>query len=402
MMRCDRVWRNARLATLAPSRPGIGAIDDGVVASKGGNIIYAGTSADAPAFRATDVIDCNGRWITPGLIDCHTHLVYGGNRSAEFEQRLEGASYEDIARMGGGISATVRQTRAATKDALLTEALPRLDAMISEGVTTVEIKSGYGLRLRDEVKQLSVARKLESHRPIKIFTTFLGAHALPPEFKGNPDRYIDKICDVMIPRIAGKELADAVDVFCETIGFSLQQATRVLAAAKKAGLAVKIHAEQLSNSGGAALAARFGALSADHLEYLDEIGAAAMAGAGTVAVLLPGAFYFLREEKRPPMDLLRSAGVKIAIASDCNPGTSPMTSPLLVMNMAAIFFRLTIEECIAGMTREAARALGRFSEIGSLEPGKRCDLAIWNVGNLSELAYNIGFNPLHSRVWGGS
>lgn len=400
-MRCDRVWRNARLATLAPSRPGIGAIGDGVVASKGSSIIYAGTAADAPTFRANDVIDCNGRWITPGLIDCHTHLIYGGNRAAEFEQRLEGASYEDIARMGGGISATVRQTRAATKDALLAEALPRLDAMIAEGITTVEIKSGYGLRLQDEVKQLSVARKLESRRPIKIFTTFLGAHALPPEFKGNPDRYIDKICNVMIPRIAGTELADAVDVFCETVGFSLQQAARVLAAAKKAGLAVKVHAEQLSNSGGAALAARFGALSADHLEYLDEAGAAALAGAGTVAVLLPGAFYFLREKKPPPVDLLRSAGVKIAIASDCNPGTSPMTSPLLVMNMAAIFFRLTIEECIAGMTREAARALGRFSEIGSLEPGKRCDLAIWNVGDLSELAYNIGFNSLHSRVWRG-
>jgi imidazolonepropionase len=402
MMRCDRVWRNARLATLAPSRPGIGAIGDGVVASKGGNIIYAGAAAGAPAFRANDIIDCDGRWITPGLIDCHTHLVYGGNRSAEFEQRLEGASYEDIARMGGGISATVRQTRATTKDALLAEALPRLDAMIREGVTTIEIKSGYGLRLRDEMKQLSVARKLESCRPIKVLTTFLGAHALPPEFKANPDRYIDKICNVMIPRIAETELADAVDVFCETIGFSLQQATRVLAAAKKAGLAVKIHAEQLSNSGGAALAARFGALSADHLEYLDETGAAALAGAGTVAVLLPGAFYFLREKKCPPVDLLRSAGVKIAIASDCNPGTSPMTSPLLVMNMAAIFFHLTIEECIAGMTREAARALGRFREIGSLEPGKRCDLAIWNVGDLSELAYNIGFNPLHSRVWGGS
>ncbi len=401
-MRCDRVWRNARLATLALSRPGIGAIGDGVVASKDSNIIYAGAAADAPAFRAIDVIDCNGRWITPGLIDCHTHLVYGGNRSAEFEQRLEGVSYEDVARMGGGISATVRQTRATTKDALLAEALPRLDAMISEGVTTIEIKSGYGLRLQDEVKQLSVARKLESCRPIKVFTTFLGAHALPPEFKANPDRYIDKVCNVMIPRIAELELANAVDVFCETIGFSLQQATRVLAAAKKAGLAVKIHAEQLSNSGGAALAARFGALSADHLEYLDETGAAALAGAGTVAVLLPGAFYFLREKKRPPVDLLRSAGVKIAIASDCNPGTSPMTSPLLVMNMAAIFFHLTIEECIAGMTREAARALGRFSEIGSLEPGKRCDLAIWNVGDLSELAYNIGLNPLHSRVWGGS
>ena len=400
-MRCDRVWRNARLATLAPSRPGIGPIDDGVVASNGGNIVYAGPAADAPSFRASDVIDCNGRWITPGLIDCHTHLVYGGNRSAEFEQRLEGASYEDIARMGGGISATVRQTRAATKDTLLAEALPRLDAMIREGVTTVEIKSGYGLRQRDEVKQLTVARKLESCRPIKVFTTFLGAHALPPEFKGNSDGYIDKICNVMIPRIAATELADAVDVFCETIGFSLQQATRVLAAAKKAGLAVKIHAEQLSNSGGAALAARFGALSADHLEYLDEVGAAAMAGAGTVAVLLPGAFYFLREEKHPPVDLLRSAGVRIAIASDCNPGTSPMTSPLLVMNMAAIFFRLTIEECIAGMTREAARALGRFREIGSLEPGKRCDLAIWNVNELSELAYNIGYNPLHSRVWRG-
>ena len=400
-MRCDRVWRNARLATLAPSRPGVGAITDGILASKSGNIVYAGPAGDAPSFRADETIDCEGRWITPGLIDCHTHLVYAGTRSAEFEQRLAGATYEEIARTGGGIASTVRQTRSASKEALLSEALARLDAMIAEGLTTVEIKSGYGLRLRDEMKQLSVARKLEGHRAIRVVTTFLGAHAVPAEFAGNPDEYIATVCDTMIPQIAGMGLANAVDVFCETIGFSPEQSSRVLAAGKKAGLAVKMHAEQLSNSGGAALAARFGALSADHLEYLDEAGAAAMAAAGTIAVLLPGAFYFLGETKLPPVALLRSAGVKIAIASDCNPGTSPMTSPLLVMNMAAVLFHLTIEECLAGMTREAARALGIFSEVGSLEAGKQCDLAIWNIGEPSELAYNIGFNPLHARVWRG-
>jgi len=400
-MRCERVWRNARLATLAASRPGLGIIENGVIAANGGNVIYAGAALDAPAFQAAERIDCEGRWVTPGLIDCHTHLVYAGNRAAEFEQRLNGASYEDIARNGGGIAATVRQTRSATREALVAQTLPRLDAMIAEGVTTVEVKSGYGLRLNDEIKLLAAARDLEGRRPIKICTTFLGAHALPPEFEGDPDGYIGEICNVMIPRIAKADLADAVDVFCETIGFSREQSARVLAAARKSGLTVKMHAEQLSNSGGAALATEFGALSADHLEYLDESGAAAMAAAGTVAVLLPGAFYFLRETKFPPVDLLRSAGVKIAIASDCNPGTSPLTSPLLVMNMAATFFRLTIEECLAGMTREAARALGHFSELGSLEAGKRCDLAIWNVSELPELVYNIGLNPLHARVWRG-
>jgi len=400
-MRCERVWRNARLATLAASRPGLGIIENGVIAANGGNILFAGAAQDAPTFQAAERIDCEGRWITPGLIDCHTHLVYAGNRAAEFEQRLNGASYEDIARAGGGISATVRQTRAATRQTLVTETLPRLDAMMAEGVTTVEVKSGYGLRLKDEIKQLTAARDLEGRRAIKICTTFLGAHALAPEFEGDPDGYIAEVCNVMIPRIAKADLAYAVDVFCETIGFSREQSARVLAAARKAGLGVKMHAEQLSNSGGAALAAEFGALSADHLEYLDESGAAAMAAAGTVAVLLPGAFYFLRETKCPPLDLLRALNIPIAIASDCNPGTSPLTSPLLVMNMAATLFRLNVKECLAGMTREAARALGRFSELGSLEAGKRCDLAIWNVNNLSELVYNIGLNPLHARVWRG-
>jgi len=400
-MRCERVWRNARLATLAASRPGLGIIENGVIAANGGNILFAGAAQDAPTFQAAERIDCEGRWITPGLIDCHTHLVYAGNRAAEFEQRLNGASYEDIARAGGGISATVRQTRAATRQTLVTETIPRLDAMMAEGVTTVEVKSGYGLRLKDEIKQLTAARDLEGRRAIKICTTFLGAHALAPEFEGDPDGYIAEVCNVMIPRIAKADLAYAVDVFCETIGFSREQSARVLAAARKAGLGVKMHAEQLSNSGGAALAAEFGALSADHLEYLDESGAAAMAAAGTVAVLLPGAFYFLRETKCPPLDLLRALNIPIAIASDCNPGTSPLTSPLLVMNMAATLFRLNVKECLAGMTREAARALGRFSELGSLEAGKRCDLAIWNVNNLSELVYNIGLNPLHARVWRG-
>jgi imidazolonepropionase len=401
MMRCDKVWREARLATLAPSHPGIGIIEDGVLASRGGRILFAGPAAEAPSFSAVETIDCEGRWITPGLIDCHTHLVYAGDRADEFALRSGGASYEEIARAGGGIAATVRQTRAASKDELLAGALRRLDRMLAEGLTTVEIKSGYGLRLEDEVKQLSVARQLESRRSIDVFATFLGAHALPPEFAGDADGYIGEVCNIMIPRIAKADLADAADVFCDTVGFSPRQSERVFAAAAKAGLAVKVHAEQLSHTGGAALAAQFGAISADHLEYLDAEGAAAMAAAGTTAVLLPTAFYFLRERQAPPVDLLRAAGVKIAIASDCNPGTSPVTSPLLVLNMAATLFRLTVEECIAGMTREAARALGRLSEIGSLEAGKRCNLAIWNIGTLSELVHNIGLAPLHARVWRG-
>lgn len=400
-MRVEQLWSNARLATLRSDLPGLGVVEDGVIAVDEGRIAYAGPRADAPTFDAQTVHDCAGRWITPGLIDCHTHLVHAGNRAREFELRLEGASYEAIARAGGGIVSTMAATRAASREQLVAEALPRLDAMLAEGVTTIEIKSGYGLSQADEVKMLEAARALGEVRRVTVATTFLGAHALPPEFAGDADRYIDAVCEQMIPAIAAAGLADAVDAFCEGIGFGAAQVRRVFEAAAAHGLPVKLHAEQLSNFHGAALAAEFGALSADHLEHLDEAGVEAMARAGTVAVLLPGAFYFTREARLPPIAALRSAGVPIAVATDCNPGTSPLTSPLLAMNMAATLFRLTVDECIAGMTREAARALGRLDTIGTLEAGKRCDLAIWDISEPAELVYRMGFNPLHARIFGG-
>lgn len=375
---------------------GLGVVE-GCVAARGGRIVHVGDDAGAP--DAIQTMDCEGRWITPGLIDCHTHLVHAGDRAREFELRLQGASYEEIARAGGGIVSTMTAVRAASEADLVSASLPRLDALIAEGVTTVEIKSGYGLTLDDEVRMLRAARALEVARGIRVRTTFLGAHALPPEFRGDADGYIDLVADTMIPAMVG--LADAVDVFCEGIGFTPGQTERVFAAAAANGLPVKLHAEQLSNQHGAAMAARHGALSADHLEHLDDAGVAAMAAAGTVAVLLPGAFYFMRETRKPPVDVLRAAGVPIAIATDCNPGTSPLTSLLLTMNMGATLFRLTVEECLAGVTRHAARALGLANEIGTIEPGKACDLAIWDVESPAELVYRIGFNPLHDRVIGG-
>lgn len=390
---CDRIWRGARIATMAAP-----PIDDGIVACRAGRIIYAGERASAPALDAVEFIECNGRWITPGLIDCHTHLVHAGNRAGEFAQRLAGASYEEIARAGGGIVSTMKATRAASEDDLTISALSRLDALISEGVTTIEVKSGYGLSLEDEAKMLRAARRLARERNIRVQTSFLGAHALPPEFAGDPDGYIDEICNRMIPAIAADGLADAVDGFCETIGFSPVQIARLFTAAKAHGLPVKLHAEQLSNSQGAALAAHFGALSADHLEHLDDAGIAAMKGAGTVAVLLPGAYYFTRDTRPPPIAALRAAGVPMAIATDCNPGTSPLTSLLLAMNMAATLFRMTVHECLAGVTRGAAHALGLHREIGTLEAGKACDLAIWDIDDLAELVYRMGANPLHCRV----
>ena len=392
----DRLWRSARLATMACV-----AIDDGVIACRDRRIVYAGPAVDAPAFVADEVVDCEGRWITPGLIDCHTHLIHAGNRAGEFALRLAGASYEEIARAGGGIVSTMAATRVASEDALIQSALPRLDALIAEGVTTIEVKSGYGLSLVDEVKMLRAARALGVARRVRVLTSFLGAHAVPPEYAGNADAYIDHICTDMIPAIAAEGLADAVDGFCETIGFSSAQIERVFNSAKAHGLPVKLHAEQLSNSHGAALAAQFGALSADHLEHLDDSGITAMKAAGTVAVLLPGAYYFTRETHLPPIAGLRAAGVPMVLATDCNPGTSPLTSLLLAMNMGATLFRLTVEECLAGVTREAARALGLLGEVGTLEVGKACDLAIWDAGDLAELVYRIGFNPLHKRVWHG-
>ncbi|WP_304189761.1 imidazolonepropionase, partial [Phenylobacterium aquaticum] len=376
-MRCDRLWRNARLATLAADRPGLGVVERGLIAARGGRIVYAGEADTAPDLDAVQVIDCEGRWITPGLIDGHTHIVHGGDRAAEFELRLAGASYEEIARAGGGIVSTMAATRAASQDELVAQALPRLDALIAEGVTTLEAKSGYGLALDHELKQLRAIRALGQARPVRIAATFLGAHALPPEHAGDAEGYIDAVCARMIPAVAAEGLAEAVDAFCEGIGFSPAQVRRVFEAARAHSLRVKLHAEQLSNLHGAALAAEFGALSADHLEHLDAAGAQAMAQAGTVAVLLPAAFYFVRETVVPPVDLLRARGVKMALATDCNPGTAPMTSLLMVLNMAATLFRMTVEECLAGVTREAAAALGRSAEIGTLEAGKACDLAIW-------------------------
>ncbi|PNU06891.1 imidazolonepropionase [Novosphingobium guangzhouense] len=402
----DTVWKGARLATMAGDGAGdgagngIGALDHGVIAAKDGVIVYAGPSANAPALDAKQVIDCEGRWITPGLIDCHTHLIHGGDRAAEFEMRLDGASYEEIARSGGGIVSTMRATRAASEDDLVATALPRLDALIAEGATTVEVKSGYGLDAATEIRMLRAARRLGTERAVSIATTFLGAHALPPEYAEDADGYIALLCDEVLPQVAALGLADAVDAFCEGIGFSVEQTERMFAAAARHGLPVKLHAEQLSNLHGAALAARHGALSADHLEHLDEAGIAAMAASGTVATLLPGAYYFVRETKLPPVAALRAAGVRIALATDCNPGTSPLTSLLLTMNMGATLFRLTVGECLAGVTRNAARALG-LSDRGTLEAGKRCDLAIWDVERPAELIYRMGFNPLHARIWSG-
>ena len=400
-MFCDRIWLNARLATLRSDRSGMGEVPDGLIACRDTRIVYAGAAADAPpGLDAPERIDCAGRWITPGLIDCHTHLIHAGDRSHEFELRLRGASYEEIARAGGGILSTMRATRAASEEALVDSALPRLDALIAEGVTTVEVKSGYGLDLDNEAKQLRAVRALASRRRVTIAATFLGAHAVPPE-AASADAYIDLVCMQMIPAVASEGLAEAADAFCEGIGFSPAQTARVFEAARAHGLRVKLHADQLSNTHGAALASRFGALSADHLEYADEAGVQAMRAAGVVAVLLPGAFYFLRETKRPPVELLRRHKVPIALATDCNPGSSPLTSLLLTMNMGATLFGLTVDECIAGVTRDAARALGRLSDAGTLEAGKFCDLAIWDIERPAELVYRMGFNPLHARVWRG-
>ncbi|MFT3904833.1 MAG: imidazolonepropionase [Steroidobacteraceae bacterium] len=398
-MRADRLWCNARLATLAPAA-GLGEVERGLIAACDGRIVYAGAEDDAPRFAPqTERIDCAGRWITPGLIDCHTHLVYAGNRAQEFEQRLAGADYASIARHGGGIAATMRATRQADTDQLLSESLPRLDALLAEGVTTVEIKSGYGLELGAERRQLEAARELGRLRRVNVCRTFLGAHTLPPEVHGNAEAFVDSLCHDMLPIIAREQLADAVDAFCESVGFNSAQVRRVFTAARAHGLAVKLHADQLSDQGGAELAAEFQALSADHLEYSNERGIAALARAGSVAVLLPGAFYFLRETHLPPIEALRAQRVPMAVATDCNPGTSPLTSLLLALNMAATQFRLTVEECLAGVTREAARALGRIDELGTLEAGKWCDLAIWDIERPAELVYRMGFNPLHARVW---
>ena len=377
-----------------------GLIEGAAIVLEGESIAWVGPTDARPAhYAGQEVFDCGGRLVTPGLIDCHTHLVFGGHRAQEFEMRLEGATYEEIARAGGGIVSTVRATREADVDTLVSGALPRVDALIAEGVTVLEIKSGYGLDRDTELRMLRAARRIAELRPVRVRTTFLGAHALPPG-ETDPDRYIDTVCIPALRAAHAEGLVDAVDGFCEGIAFQPDQIARVFDAAQALGLPVKLHAEQLSNLGGAKLAARYGAMSADHIEYLDHEGVAAMADAGTVAVLLPGAFYTLRETQVPPVAALRAAGVPMALATDANPGSSPMTSLLLAMNMGCTLFRLTPEEALAGVTRNAARAL-RLDDCGVIAPGRRADLAIWDIAHPAELAYRIGFNPLWKRVFEG-
>ncbi|MFZ6753778.1 imidazolonepropionase [Undibacterium sp. Dicai25W] len=395
----DSLWKNLHLATMTD---GYGEIRDAAIAVSNGKIAWLGAAADLPKDSTADAMhDGAGCWLTPGLIDCHTHLVYAGNRSNEFEARLNGVAYEEIARQGGGIVSTVNATRAATEDDLLQACLPRLKSLLSEGVTTLEIKSGYGLDLETEARILRVARRIGREFPVRVKTTFLGAHAVPPEYAGRSDDYISLVCDVMLPTLHAEGLVDAVDVFCEKIGFTPAQTERVFQAAQSLGLPVKLHAEQLSDQGGAGLTARYQGLSADHLEYLSDDGIAAMAKHGTVAVLLPGAFYFLRETKYPPLAALRAAGVPIALATDCNPGTSPMTSLLLTMNMACTIFRMTPLEALQGITCNAARALGLSAEIGTLEVGRAADFVIWNIDRPADLAYFIGGNPAQIKVVSG-
>lgn len=396
------VLTDARLAPVTGAGAAAAAVMPGVVVLDDGRIVYAGAEEGLPAAYADAArLDCGGRLVTPGLVDCHTHLVHAGNRADEFERRLDGATYQEIAAAGGGIVSSVRALRAAPEDDLTAQSLTRLKRLTAEGVTTVEIKSGYGLDLASEAKTLRVARRLAGLADVTVRTTFLGAHAIPPEWKHDRRGYVDHVVGDMLSGICAEGLADAVDAFMETVAFSGDEVRVIFQAATAAGLPVKLHADQLTAGGGAALAAEFGALSADHLEHTDEAGVAAMAAAGTVAVLLPGAYYFLRETRKPPVELFRRHGVPMAVATDCNPGTSPLTSLLLTMNMAATLYGMTVGECLSGVTREAARALGLGAEIGTIEPGKRADLAIWDAERPAELVYGLGANPLHARIRGG-
>ncbi|WP_114393427.1 imidazolonepropionase [Oleisolibacter albus] len=403
----DTLWLDGHLATLAPDRAdsgdAYGSLADGALAARDGRIAWIGRRADLPG-RPEDlarrVVQLDGRWITPGLIDCHTHLVFGGERIDEWERRLNGESYADIARSGGGIGRTVRLTRAADEDALLAGAAARLRPLLAEGVTTVEVKSGYGLELEAELKMLRVARRLDAVLPVSVRATLLAAHALPPEFARDRAGYITLICEQIIPAAAAEGLADAVDAFCETIAFTPEETARVFTTAQAHGLPVKLHADQLADSGGAALAARFGALSADHIEYADAAGLDAMAAAGTVAVLLPGAFYLLRETRMPPVAGLRARSIPMALSTDLNPGTSPMRSLLLTLNMGCTLFGLTPAEALAGVTRHAARALG-LTDRGMLAPGLRCDLALWEIERPAELAYWLGGSRCSGAVLAG-
>lgn len=403
-MKWDSLWLNADIATMCPGGLPYGAIHDGAVASRDGRIVWIGPRHDLPKHAnklADNIIDLEGAWITPGLIDAHTHLAFAGNRSQEFEQRLNGASYEEIARSGGGIISTVNATRAISQDDLSDLIMERLEKFLREGVTTVEIKSGYGLTLESERKQLRAARNAGTRIPIRVQTTFLGAHAIPPEFSGRREDYVRELTTEILPALAGEGLIDAVDGFCEGIAFTPAEIRKIFEAARALDLPVKLHADQLSDLDGAHLAAEFKALSADHLEWTNENSVIAMAQAGTVAMLLPAAFYFLRETKLPPIDLLRRHGVPIAIATDANPGTSPALSPLSTMNMASTLFRLTPEEALAGFTREAAKALGLHHETGTLDIGKHADMAVWKISHPRELAYWIGGMPAQARIFGG-
>ncbi len=392
---------NAAVATMTDGGTAYGLIEGGAVAVGNGKVAWVGKIESLPGKYADfERFDLSGKLVTPGLIDCHTHIVFGGDRAREFEMRLNGASYEEIARSGGGILSTVNATRASSEEALLAEALTRVDAMLAEGVTTIEIKSGYGLTIDAELKMLRTARRIAEVSPVSVVTSFLGAHAIPPEYLGNANSYLDEVCFPALDTAHHNRLVDAVDGFCERIAFSPSQIERVFIKAKSLGLPIKLHAEQLSDLGGAALAARHGALSCDHLEFLGSDGVKAMAKSGSVAVMLPGAYYTLRETQLPPIQALRNAGVPMAVASDCNPGSSPMTSLLLAMNMACTLFRMTPEEALAGATRNAARALG-LSDRGTIAAGSRADLAVWNASHPAELSYRIGFNCLHKRMFKG-
>ncbi len=397
----DHLFTDLNAATMA-GEAAYGLIHGAAIAVQGGRIVWVGAQTELPAqYSALPRTSLEGRLVTPALIDCHTHVVHGGHRAAEFEMRLNGASYEQVARAGGGIISTVKATRAASVDDLIAQALPRVDAMLAEGVSVIEVKSGYGLDHETELTMLRAARALPEHRPVRVVTSFLGAHAVPAEFADRPTDYIAEICIPTLRAAHAEGLVDAVDAFSEAIAFLPDQLVPLFDVAQQLGLPIKVHAEQLSNLGGAKLAASYGALSADHIEYLDEDGVQAMAEAGTVGVILPGAFYTLRETQAPPIDLLRKYNVPMALATDCNPGSAPLTSLLLTMNMACTLFRMTPEEALQGVTTNAARALG-LSDCGQIAPGLRADFAVWNVSHPAELAYRIGFNPLHARIIGGA
>ena len=401
MMKTSKLFVDLNAATMCENQDAYGMIENAAIAITEGVIAWVGPVAELPtAFASLPRESFDGRTVTPGLIDCHTHIVHGGDRSVEFEMRLKGASYEELARAGGGSVSTVTATRSASEDTLLRDALRRVDALIAEGVTSIEIKSGYGLETDTELRMLRVARSIAKNRQIRVKTTFLGAHATPAEYTGQDDNYIDEVCIPTLRAAHAEGLVDVVDGFCEGIAFNPSQIARVFDVARELGLPVKLHAEQLSNSGGAKLAASYGALSADHIEYLDEDGVKAMVDAGTIAVILPGAFYTLRETQAPPIDLLRKHGVPMALATDINPGSSPLHSLLLALNMGCTLFRLTPEEALRGVTINAALALG-LSDTGLIKKGMRADLVVWDVKHPAELAYRIGFNPLHSRIFGG-